>query len=102
MDNPPAEDRDNRDIRDNDNDNGEDEQEELSVTGRLDLGGSCPAIRTPNGDIWDLTGDLGDRRDGDQVRILGVAAGSFRVRGTGAPDRGGPGAAPLSRPTRTG
>jgi hypothetical protein len=83
MDNPPSEDRDNRDIRDNDNDNdnGEDEQEELSVTGRLDLGGSCPAIHTPNGDNWDLTGDLGDHRDGDRVRILGVAAGSSACGG---------------------
>jgi len=59
-----------------DRDDGDDEeQEELSVTGRLDLGGSCPAIHTPNGDSWDLTGSLGDARDGDRVRILGVTAG---------------------------
>lgn len=59
----------------------DEEQEELSVTGRLDLGGSCPAIHTPNGDSWDLTGDLGDYRDGDRVRILGVPAGSSACGG---------------------
>lgn len=62
---------------DNSNEDRDDdeEQEELSVTGRLDLGGSCPAIHTPNGDSWDLTGSLGGYRDGDQVRILGYPAG---------------------------
>ena len=53
----------------------DDEQEELSVTGRLDLGGSSPAIHTPNGDSWDLTGDPGDYRYGDRVRIRGSPAG---------------------------
>jgi hypothetical protein len=56
-------------------DRDDEEQEELSVTGRLDLSGSCPAIRTPGGDSWDLTGDVGDYRDGVQVRILGYPAG---------------------------
>jgi hypothetical protein len=59
-----------RDNRDND-----DEQEQLSVTGRLDLGGSCPAIHTPNGDSWDLIGNLGTYRDGDRVNVIGVATG---------------------------
>jgi len=53
----------------------DDEQEQLSVTGRLELGGNCPAIRTPQGDSWDLAGDLGDYRDGDRVNVIGVAAG---------------------------
>jgi hypothetical protein len=53
----------------------EDEQEELSVTGRLDFGGSCPAIHTPNGDSWDLAGDLGNYHDGDRVQVIGVARG---------------------------
>ena len=56
-------------------DRDDEEQEELSVTGRLDLRGSCPAIHTPNGDSWDLTGALGDYHDGDRVRILGYPAG---------------------------
>src|SRR5436305_5445824 len=56
-------------------DRDDDEQEELSVTGRLDLRGSCPAIHTPNGDSWDLAGDVGDHRDGDRVRVLGYPAG---------------------------
>lgn len=56
-------------------DRDDEENEELSVTGELDLRGSCPAIHTPNGDSWDLTGDLGDYRDGDRVRILGYPAG---------------------------
>jgi hypothetical protein len=59
----------------------DEEHEELSVTGRLDLGGSCPAIHTPDGGSWDLTGDLGDYRDGDRVRILGAAAGSSACGG---------------------
>ncbi len=53
----------------------DEENEELSVTGQLDLGGSCPAIHTPDGDSWDLTGNLGDYRNGDRVRILGYPAG---------------------------
>ncbi len=56
-------------------DRDDEENEELSVTGQLDLRGSCPAIHTPNGDSWDLTGDLGDYRDGDRVRVLGFPAG---------------------------
>ncbi|HEY4562038.1 MAG TPA: DUF5818 domain-containing protein, partial [Thermoanaerobaculia bacterium] len=59
----------------------EEEQEELSVTGRLDLRGSCPAIHTPNGDSWDLAGDLGDYRDGDRVRVLGYPAGTSSCGG---------------------
>lgn len=53
----------------------EDEQEQLSVTGRLELGGHCPAIHTPQGDSWDLVGNLGDFRDGDRVNVTGVATG---------------------------
>ena len=53
----------------------EDEHEQLSVTGRLELGGHCPAIQTPQGDSWDLVGNLGDYRDGDRVNVIGIATG---------------------------
>ncbi|HEY0558451.1 MAG TPA: DUF5818 domain-containing protein [Thermoanaerobaculia bacterium] len=53
----------------------DEEREQLSVTGRLELGGQCPVIRTPQGDSWDVIGDLGDYRNGDRVNVIGVATG---------------------------
>jgi hypothetical protein len=55
-----------------DRDNDQEDQEQLSVTGKLDFGGSCPAIRTPNGESYDLAGDLGNYHDGDRVTVVGV------------------------------
>ena len=52
-----------------------DEHESLRVDGRLDFGGSCPAIHTPDGNSYDLAGDLGNYHDGDQVRVIGVLQG---------------------------
>jgi hypothetical protein len=73
---PPPQDMDNHDRDSRGEDQGDDEEnEELSVTGKLDLGGSCPAIHTPDGDSWDLTGSLAGYQDGDRVRVLGYPAG---------------------------
>jgi Protein of unknown function (DUF5818) len=55
-----------------DRDDDQEDQEQLSVTGKLDFGGSCPAIRTPNGESYDLAGDLGNYHDGDRVTVVGV------------------------------
>jgi hypothetical protein len=71
---PGAPDRPDMDRPDMDRDNDE-EHEQLSVTGRLDLGGSCPSIHTPQGDSWDLVGNLETFRDGDRVNVIGVATG---------------------------
>jgi hypothetical protein len=53
----------------------DEEHEQLSVTGRLDLGGSCPSIHTPQGDSWDLVGNLETFQNGERVNVIGVATG---------------------------
>ncbi|HEY0514826.1 MAG TPA: DUF5818 domain-containing protein [Thermoanaerobaculia bacterium] len=60
----------------------DDEHEQLRVDGRLDFGGTCPAIHTPDGTSYDLAGDLESYHGGDQVRVIGVLAGRSSCGGT--------------------
>jgi hypothetical protein len=54
----------------------------ISVEGRLDRD-QCPTIRTDDGRIFGLDGDLRNYRDGDWVHIVGVLDGRSRCGGTG-------------------
>lgn len=43
----------------------------VSIAGRLDDRGRCPAIRGDRGEYYDLVGDLRDFRSGDHARVIG-------------------------------
>ncbi len=61
----------------------DDEGERIEVTGVLRNGPECPIIRAEDGEVYSLTGDLGDFGAGDQVRIVGrTVEVSICTRGT--------------------
>jgi len=62
----------------------EGEQGMVTITGRLtDEGVECQALRGDDGKLYTLTGDLGDFKAGDRVRVTGkVAEVSFCMQGT--------------------
>ena len=43
----------------------------ISVDGRLGGNGDCPSLRTSDGELFGLEGDLRDRDYGDSVRVVG-------------------------------
>lgn len=53
----------------------------VSVTGRLDDSGRCPAVRGDHGEYYDLVGDLRDFRDGDHAKVLGFLGSRSRCGG---------------------
>lgn len=76
-------DRDRYDDRyDRDDDRRSDNRRLISVDGRLDRD-RCPSIRTNDGRIFGLDGDLRNYRDGEWVHIVGFLDGRSRCGGTG-------------------
>ena len=62
---------------------GEDESERVDATGVLRDGAECPILRTDEGDVYSLVGDLQDFGSGDRVRIVGLTVEvSICSRGT--------------------
>jgi hypothetical protein len=53
----------------------------ISLDGRLDDGGRCPAIRGDNGEYYDLVGDLRGFQDGDHARVIGFLGSRSRCGG---------------------
>jgi len=53
----------------------------VSIVGRLDDSGDCPAIRGDHGEYYDLVGDLRDFRDGDHAQVLGFLGSRSRCGG---------------------
>jgi hypothetical protein len=53
----------------------------VSLVGRLDDSGRCPAIRGDRGEYYDLVGDLRGFRDGAHVRVLGFLGSRSRCGG---------------------
>jgi hypothetical protein len=53
----------------------------ITVEGRLDDGRNCPAVRGNNGELYNLTGDLKNYRDGDMVNVFGYVAENSRCGG---------------------
>ena len=49
----------------------EDSSERIDATGVLRDGAECPILRTDEGDVYSLVGDLQDFGSGDRVRIVG-------------------------------
>lgn len=49
----------------------EDQSERIDATGVLRDGPECPILRTDDGDVYSLVGDLQDFGSGDRVRIIG-------------------------------
>lgn len=60
------------------------QQRSVQVTGVLtDEGVECRALRGDDGQLYTLTGDLGDFQTGDRVRVVGkVAERTFCGQGT--------------------
>jgi hypothetical protein len=57
--------------------------ERIDVTGVLREGPECPIIRTDDGEVYSLVGDLDDFGSGDHVRIVGrIVEVSICMRGT--------------------
>lgn len=51
--------------------------ERVEVTGTLTTEGTlCPALRTPDGTLYTLSGDIADLQPGDRVRVVGLVAGT--------------------------
>lgn len=53
----------------------------ISIDGRLDDSGRCPAIRGDNGEYYDLVGDLRGFQDGDHARVIGFLGSRSRCGG---------------------
>ncbi|HEV8580691.1 MAG TPA: hypothetical protein VGX68_16620 [Thermoanaerobaculia bacterium] len=53
----------------------------ISLDGRLDDSGRCPAIRGDNGEYYDLVGDLRGFQDGDHARVIGFLGSRSRCGG---------------------
>ncbi len=53
----------------------------VTVEGRLDDGRNCPAVRGNNGEIYSLSGNLRNFREGDRVKVLGYLAEDSRCGG---------------------
>jgi hypothetical protein len=70
--------------RGEDGSEGEQDEERVVVVGTLtDEGVECPALRDEEGELYTLTGDLGDFGPGDRVRVEGtVARFSICMQGT--------------------
>ncbi len=61
----------------------DDRDERIDVTGVLRDGPECPILRTDDGDVYSLVGDLQDFGTGDHVRIVGrLVEVSICMRGT--------------------
>jgi hypothetical protein len=51
--------------------------ERVEITGTLTTEGSvCPAVRTGDGTLYTLSGDIGRLLPGDRVRVVGLVAGT--------------------------
>lgn len=51
--------------------------ERIEVTGTLTTEGTlCPALRTPDGTLYTLSGDIADLQPGERVRVVGLVAGT--------------------------
>jgi Protein of unknown function (DUF5818) len=53
----------------------------ITVEGRLDEGRYCPAVRGNNGELYSLSGDLRNFREGDKVKVFGYLAENSRCGG---------------------
>jgi len=53
----------------------------VTVEGRLDDGRYCPAVRGNNGELYNLSGNLRNFREGDKVKVLGYLAEDSRCGG---------------------
>ncbi|HEX6902112.1 MAG TPA: hypothetical protein VF789_20515 [Thermoanaerobaculia bacterium] len=53
----------------------------VTVEGRLDDGRYCPSVRGNNGELYNLSGNLKNFREGDRVKVFGYLAEDSRCGG---------------------